>query len=273
LVRCLIDQEILTGGEDSIASVSGEPADQSSPPPLSVTGLDPFAGSPTDRRTRGIELLLVCWVAFGGSLLASGTSLFGGAPDRPVVSDLGWAAFVLQEGSALLLLWYVLGRRGKTIRDLGWSWAWKDVGWSVLLHLVTGAAYYFVYATIYSFRAVVSNPSASTDLVGHQLFSGGSSFALLLALVVNPFFEELIVRAYVMTEVQLFTRSAVWAIIVSTLLQTGYHLYQGIPLAVAEGAGFLIFSIYYARTNRIAPIILAHLYADLTAGLYYSLRS
>jgi hypothetical protein len=48
-----------------------------------------------------------------------------------------------------------------------------------------------------------------------------------------------------------------------------YHLYQGAPKAFAEIGSFLVFSIYYAKTNRIAPVILAHLYMDMGGTLYY----
>ena len=50
----------------------------------------------------------------------------------------------------------------------------------------------------------------------------------------------------------------------STLLQTSYHFYQGV---------FLVFSIYYARTNRITTIILAHLYMDVRGHLILHARS
>jgi membrane protease YdiL (CAAX protease family) len=94
---------------------------------------------------------------------------------------------------------------------------------------------------------------------------------LILFQFLNPFYEELIVRAYVITELKQLTNSVWKPIILSTLLQTSYHFYQGIPMALGEGAGFLVFSIYYSKTNRIAPIILAHLYIDVGATLYYFL--
>ena len=59
------------------------------------------------------------------------------------------------------------------------------------------------------------------------------------------------------------------AIAVSVLLQTSYHFYQGVPEALGHGAGFLLFSFYYARTNRIGPVILAHLCGDVIPYLQY----
>jgi len=72
-----------------------------------------------------------------------------------------------------------------------------------------------------------------------------------------------------MTEVKHLTNSITKAVIISTLLQTSYHFYQGVPAALSDGVMFLIFSVYYAKTNRITPLILAHLYMDVGATLHY----
>jgi membrane protease YdiL (CAAX protease family) len=108
--------------------------------------------------------------------------------------------------------------------------------------------------------------------VGHILFGGGVFFTTILFQFLNPIFEELIVRAYLMTEIKALTGSASKAILASTLLQMSYHFYQGAPVAFAHGATFLLWSIYYAKTNRIAPIILAHLYSDVSGTLWYMFR-
>jgi membrane protease YdiL (CAAX protease family) len=92
-------------------------------------------------------------------------------------------------------------------------------------------------------------------------------------MLINPFFEELIVRGYLMTEVKYLTRSSLIAIVVSTVLQTSYHLYQGVPLALSEGMMFLTYSIFYAKTNRIGPVVMAHLLADVFAILGHWLMS
>ena len=87
------------------------------------------------------------------------------------------------------------------------------------------------------------------------------------------FFEELIARAYLMTRLKRLTNSVTAAVLISTVLQTSYHFYQGGVRALSYVAVFLIFSIYYAKTNRVWPIILAHLYMDVGATVEYWLRS
>jgi len=66
------------------------------------------------------------------------------------------------------------------------------------------------------------------------------------------------------------TGSQAVAIGASVLLQTTYHLYQGIPHACAVGATFFVFSMYYVRTRRVAPLVLAHFYLDAVVTFVYA---
>jgi membrane protease YdiL (CAAX protease family) len=80
---------------------------------------------------------------------------------------------------------------------------------------------------------------------------------------VNPFFEELIVRAYTISElIDLGVNRAV-ATAISVIVQLSYHLYQGAANVVVLAVMFTIFSLYYSRTRRIVPVVLVHLGFDL----------
>jgi Type II CAAX prenyl endopeptidase Rce1-like len=59
---------------------------------------------------------------------------------------------------------------------------------------------------------------------------------------VNPFYEELIVRAYLMTELLDFTASPLLAIFASVAVQFSCHLYYGWLIGTGLSAGFLVFS-------------------------------
>ncbi len=273
-VRCLIDGELLPGGEPpplpEPESVAGSPqslSESGGPAPLPATVL-------TDWHMRLIEVVLVCAIAFGGGILSSLYSLYyhGAVGSSSGSVAYKWLYASLRQASCLGLLWYVLRRNGRTFLDLGFSWAWtrQDVGRSILLKIGGSLAFYAVYYSIHfaeQIRIVSPNPHIS---VGYYLFGNSVSGLAILFQFLNPFFEELIVRAYVMTEVRQLTNSVGKAIFVSTALQTSYHFYQGVPAALAHGAAFLIFSIYYAKTNRITPIILAHLYSDVGFTLIYA---
>jgi membrane protease YdiL (CAAX protease family) len=262
-VRCLIDGQPLEGGEPSPLPqpvlMSEAPA---SPSPIVLT----------DRQMRIFELVLVCGIAFGSSVLSSLHKLSGQDFGRPSGSEFGWMIGILREGFCLGLLWYVLRRHGRTFYNLGLSWKWPDVGWSLLLWFA-GAIGYHAVRYFFDFTGLSSvDTTVATGHVAQYLFGNEVALMAILFQFLNPFFEELIVRAYVMTEVKQLTNSMAKAVLLSTALQTSYHFYQGVPLALADGATFLIFSIYYAKTNRIAPVILAHLYLDLGFTLLYLLH-
>ena len=82
-------------------------------------------------------------------------------------------------------------------------------------------------------------------------------------LLVNAFHEELIVRAYLMTEIITLTGSKTWAVILSIGFQCIYHLYYGWLGALSLAFMFLPFAIYFAITRRSLPIVVAHGLYDL----------
>ena len=227
----------------------------------------------TDRQLRLIELGLVCLLAFGGSILVSTCDLFHINYGHANANAWGWGIHAVHEASILALLWYLLLRRGKTFASLGLVWAWRDLGWFVLLKLATGSAYYLTYTFLHWASAGYTGSLATTtSRTSDLLFGGGVSFMTIGFAFLNPFYEELIVRAYVMTEVKALTNRTTLAIVISTALQTSYHFYQGIPAALSLGMVFLLFSLFYAKTKRLTPVILAHLYDDITGTVYYMFR-
>ena len=100
----------------------------------------------------------------------------------------------------------------------------------------------------------------------HTLLGFGISTLSLVFVCLNPFFEELIVRAYTMTEVLDLGGNQILAVIVSVIVQISYHLYQGLLHGLSLTFLFLVFSIYFVRTRRIVPVILAHLFLDLSGS-------
>jgi membrane protease YdiL (CAAX protease family) len=275
VLRCLIDDEVLLGGESQVSPGSEEANTPALiPTQAAESEVLPPTKPWTDQQLRLFEVVLVCVIAFGGSILSSGRSLLDGGSGISSMGSSGsgtytWLYHSLREASALGLLWYVLMRRGKSFSNLGLSWERKDIVRSIMLWVAGSLAFYGVYHAINFSSLVAFGHKSLSKNVGRILFGGGISFITILFQFLNPFFEELIARAYVMTEVKQLTNSSTKAIIASTVLQTSYHFYQGTTSAFALGALFLISSIYYAKTNRIAPVILAHLYTDLIGTFSY----
>lgn len=220
--------------------------------------------SAAEKRRRWFELALVLLVAFAGPLFSAVYSLISGTTPTSLLSlNARWAYDSIQESTALLLLAYTLWRRGLGFKSLGLFWRLRDILIAVPLVIVSYAADRLSYRWIYyaSLFLFLSRPSyrPASSFFGHPGWFG-IAFALF-----NPFFEELIVRAYLMTEIIELTGSKALAVIASTTLQAAYHLYYGWAAALAIAFQFLILSLYYARWRRALPLIAAHAFFDVYA--------
>jgi membrane protease YdiL (CAAX protease family) len=223
-----------------------------------------------NRRLRTAELCLVLFVAFAGALSLSvytaltGAHVYASTPSRA----LNFGA-VIQELAGLGVLFYVLFRQGRRPKDLGFTFSWTDlplsVGVAIMALIVEVVAMQVLLRGYY----LATGHNLNTTPQNVEFVSSGSAVWTLVLIFINPFFEELIVRAYLMSELQSLTGSSVVAVVFSVALQSTYHLYQGLSSALISAALFTVFSIYYIKTRRIVPVILAHFYFDLMAVAYY----
>src|SRR5262249_7646685 len=115
--------------------------------------------------------------------------------------------------------------------------------------------------------------SPLSGVVGHPLkaLQGIPSLGLLfpVSLLLSAAMEELIVRAFMITEVVELTGQVSLAVFSSVCFQALYHFYQGGAGGLVGAGGFLICSIYYVRYRRITPLILSHfLYNMLIYGYW-----
>jgi membrane protease YdiL (CAAX protease family) len=188
------------------------------------------------------------------------------APADPTLWSFRLLSGLITQTSSLAVLWYVISRQGRTWKDLGWNPELADVPRAALLLLVTRAATYMVLMTFqHGYYLYVGHYLPSKPL--GTMLGFGISFLSIVFVCVNPFFEELIVRACTMSEIMNLGGSQWLAIAVSVVAQLSYHFYQGTLRVAGLTILFVIFSLYYARTRRIVPVILAHLILDLSALL------
>ncbi len=213
---------------------------------------------------RWLELCLVLLVAFGGSGLESFYILINAWNPGQFFSSARLSIGLLKELTALLLLAYVLSRRGLCIRNLGLRWSWKDAGAGLVIIFISYGAYILGSSVVRLMFYRMSWVSGYA-LTGGQLFAHPYSLAAISYSLLNPFFEELIVRAYLMTEVSELTGSRALAIVTSVVVQGSYHSYQGLAGAISLSFLFLVFALYYAFSRRALPIILAHGFFDIWA--------
>ncbi len=219
----------------------------------------------SETRQRWFELGLVLLVAFGGSLVNALYLLKNGPGASPLQTSGRWVFGTVHEISALLVLGYVLARRGLRFKDLGLRWSLRDFGAGLL---VTGASFtsYLLGWTLIQWIHHAAYSSLATPPIGRDFFAH-PTMAVIPFILLNPFFEELIVRAYLMSEVLDLTRSPSLAVTMSVVVQFSYHLYYGWVGALSLSFQFLVFALYYARSRRAGPIIVAHGLFDILGVL------
>ena len=206
---------------------------------------------------RWTDLGLVLLFPFVPSIAASGYLLWHSQAVQYTNPKLLAALF--QELSALTLFGVLYFRQGRKISGLGFGFKWIDLPKGLGLFFISFTAYWLAYSlSLFGHTSLYSSRSAG-------MFAATSPWLLIPFLCLNPFFEELLVRGYLMTEVIELRSSKMMAVVLSVVVQTSYHLHYGIPDALCLGMGLAVFAIYYAKSQRLMPVILAHWLWDLTA--------
>ncbi|MFU8876123.1 CPBP family intramembrane glutamic endopeptidase [Micromonospora sp. SL4-19] len=94
---------------------------------------------------------------------------------------------------------------------------------------------------------------------------------LILAAVQNAVLEEVIVVGYLVTRLRQFGWRLGAVIAASALLRGSYHLYQGFGAFVGNVVMGVVFSLFFLRTRRVGPLIVAHTVLDVVAFVGYAL--
>ena len=221
------------------------------------------------RKRRLLALGVVLLVSFLHFIVMSTYSVFTGIYTSPGSSDLHQnqlrlASALIAELTSLMVLWYVLSQQGRTWRDIGWNPAWMDpVRGAGIIVLILIASYFANFHFQMFYRNLTGHYLQGKRVYG-MLDFGISTLSIAIVLV-NPFFEEIIVRAYTMSEVLGLSGSQALAVVISVSIQMSYHFYQGLLRSITLAITFTVFSLYFAKTRRILPVILAHLFFDAYA--------
>jgi len=226
---------------------------------VAVDKLSPIPPS-TSKRIAGLCIVLA--VAFALSTMTSVLRVFGVHFDSPDTL-IGYRYFftLVHELIALAVLAYVVWQNRQGLAHLGAIFQITDVAYGVLLWIVAECCYRLAFPVVLSISERLGWHKAPPYYPSTQLTLALITYCFV---VINPVYEEMIVRAFLISETAALTGSSAIAVVFSVLLQVSYHLYQGIPYALALGLVFLIFAIYYARAHRIWPIVIAHFFMDLS---------
>lgn len=94
---------------------------------------------------------------------------------------------------------------------------------------------------------------------------------LLLAAGQNAVLEEVVVVGYLMTRLRQLAWRVPAVIAASAVLRGSYHLYQGFGAFVGNAVMGVVFSLFYLRTKRVMPLVVAHALLDIVAFVGYAL--
>jgi len=207
-------------------------------------------------RRRWFELALVMFLAFSGPLIRSIALLHSGPSSPNQIAMARWIEAAAHQIGILFLLGYILRQSGRTFCDIGFRWSLMEVMEGLWL-FVAAYVFYRVGAFLIHFGYLLLSGSYPHYVDSRQIFGHMSLFVLPFWLL-NPFYEEIVVRAYLMTEIRVLTGSVTLSAVASLLLQTSYHLYYGWAGALAIGIQFIAFVGYFAIWRRALPLAVAH---------------
>jgi membrane protease YdiL (CAAX protease family) len=240
------EQAELEGAEDlgraGSARGAGMKETAAEPEPAEVS-----TAAPDSRKLRLWELALVLGIAFLPSILASLYHWWIGARPTPETEFNGLIRLV-HAGLAISLLAYVLYWQGNSLRGIGLTFRVSDVLWALPLAFFSQSFAIAVGRLLLAYSVSFPKLPPST----------APSWLTWLSIIPWAAEEELIVRAYLMTEVSELTGSMAIAVFASVGFQVLYHLYQGTPAALVHAGAFFVAAVFYAYTRRITPVILAH---------------
>jgi membrane protease YdiL (CAAX protease family) len=210
-----------------------------------------------------IEFVLVVLLAFGLFLLASFQAVFSPAP-APTTTPAHLDGLVMFECLVLLIAVPLLKWRGWTRDGLGLAGRAADIPAGVGLALLVLFAYPVLLQLAAAAGFAFDGAETTSPIASHV----GLGRVITLSLV-NGFYEELFVCGYVVSALK--DRTSPWfAINVSTALRLSYHLYQGGIAVVGVLPLGLLFALWFARTGRLWPLVLAHVILDVAALARYA---
>ena len=210
------------------------------------------------------EFAIVVLVAFGYVIVISVLAAFGRYPQAGQLTDRHLITLLIYELALLALLLGFLRLRGWTLDRFGIRIGAVE---TLTGFALAGAAYLAYVLLVYAVYAVW--PRAAYAITSPHVSSTGISLATVIAVsIINPVFEEIFVCGYVIAALQK-SRNPWLGVHVSVAIRLLYHLYQGAIAAVGVVPFGLIVSLWYRRTGRLWPVIVAHALTDFAALLRF----
>ncbi|GAA3509515.1 CPBP family intramembrane metalloprotease [Dietzia aurantiaca] len=182
--------------------------------------------------------------------------------------DLAYQALgVLRLTAWALLPLVLLAHTGVGARAVGLvrDRPWRQVRWGLALTAVIGIPGLALYL-----GAVAAGVNLQVSASG-LTETWWRPIVLVLAAAGNGAAEEILVVGYLLVRLRQIGVPPAVALIGTAVLRGSYHLYQGFGGGVGNLAMGIVFALWWMRTRRLWPLILAHTLLDVFAFLGYAL--
>ncbi|WP_203705908.1 CPBP family intramembrane glutamic endopeptidase [Asanoa iriomotensis] len=156
-------------------------------------------------------------------------------------------------------------RSPRTSLGLDFRRPWFDVGWGVALAAAIGLpGLGLVWAASYL--------GINANIVPAALPSVWWAVpVLILSALQNALLEEIVVVGYLVTRLRELGWKLGWVVAASAVLRGSYHLYQGFGAFVGNAVMGVVFALFFIRTKRVLPLVVAHTLLDVVAFVGYAL--
>jgi membrane protease YdiL (CAAX protease family) len=210
------------------------------------------------------EFIVVILIAFGYFSFSSLCQFFLPPFAKAILLERSNTEFnylLIYELLALLVIGCFLKVRDWKVKDFNLDFSFKMVGIAFALlgfiFLINGILLCIIW--LFGWKgAVIKNSFMCVPEINISI--------IVLVPIINPFFEELFLIGYIFKRLE---NLQPWIIIlISTVIRLTYHTYQGLKGILAITITGLVFSFYYYKYRKLAPLILAHGISNFIS-LYY----
>lgn len=175
-------------------------------------------------------------------------------------SDAGFVSLIALElilASAALCVLYA---RNYALATLYPNPSLPGIGIGVVLYIAASVA---AWVLVMPFAS-----SAATQLIRELVTNRSISLEVIVpTAVVNGAYEEVFLLGVLLRGLRGYGTSI--ALGASLLVRLLYHLYQGPLGAISVLAFGMVLSVYYLRTERLFPVVFAHILADIIPFLWH----
>ncbi|MDG4822026.1 CPBP family intramembrane metalloprotease [Asanoa sp. WMMD1127] len=142
---------------------------------------------------------------------------------------------------------------------------WFDVGWGVGLAAMIGLP---GLGLVFVAAQLGINANLVPAALPHLWWAVP---VLILSAVQNAVLEEIVVVGYLVTRLRDLGWRLPGVVAASAVLRGSYHLYQGFGAFLGNAVMGVVFALFFIRTRRVLPLVIAHTLLDVVAFVGYSL--